>query len=438
MPPSVPVRRARLFAALAAGALLATTACGASAISTAGASGPAAAADTGTITIGALSTLEGAFASLGEPSMQGVKVALLERGGTLEGTGVRDGVTGATVAGEPITLVIDSSDATADVAVEKARGLVEQDGAQILIGPLSGDEGIAIKNYARTRPGTTFVNGLSAAQDMTLRDPSPNVFRFGGDGAMWVAGLGRYAHDVLGYRTVATIAEDYSYPYDQIGGFLSEFCAAGGQVVDRVWFPLGTKDLSTYVTQLPTDVDAVFFAMGGTDAINFVKQYDQFSGRATPLLGGTTAVDGSVLEGIGARADGIVSAGPVPELDTPAYEDFAAKLAAAYPGATPNVINAYYYTATKAVLLALDEVQGDLGGDQAAFRAALAELEFEAPQGPVRLDANRQAVITNYVTRVEGGRVVRVSDVGDVTATLGFPADEYVAKPPFDRDNPTC
>src|SRR3712207_8374270 len=64
------------------------------------------------------------------------------------------------------------------------------------------------------------------------------------------------------------------------------------------------------------------------------------------LLGGTTAVDGSVLEGIGTRADGIVSAGPVPELTTPAYQDFAAKLAAAYPGATPNIINAYYYTAT--------------------------------------------------------------------------------------------
>lgn len=396
------------------------------------------ASTTGTIKIGAISTLEGALAGLGEPAMQGVKVALLEYGGTLDGTGPRDGVSGATVAGHPVELVVEGSDATADVAVEKTKKLVEQDGVDIVVGPLSGDEGIAIKNYAKTKLDKTFVNGLSAAQDMTLRDPSPNVYRFGGDGAMWVAGLGKYAHDTLGYKTVATIAEDYSYPYDQVGGFLSEFCAAGGKVTKRVWFPLGTKDLSTFVTQLPKDVDAVFFAMGGTDAINFVKQYDEFTGKATPLLGGTTAVDGSVLEGIGSRADGIVSAGPTPVLDTPEYKDYATKLAAAFPGATPNIINMYYYTGMKAALLALDKTGGDLSDGQKKFQEALAQLEFTAPQGAVKLDENRQAVITNYVTKVEGGAVTKVSDVGNVNNTLGFPKDQYVAQPAFDRDNPAC
>ena len=47
-------------------------------------------------------------------------------------------------------------------------------------------------------------------------------------------------------------------------------------------------------------------------------------------------------------------------------------------------------------------------------------------------------MITNYITKVEGGKVVKVGDVGDVNGTLGFPPAEYVAKPPFDRDNPTC
>jgi branched-chain amino acid transport system substrate-binding protein len=377
------------------------------------------------IKMGALTTLDGAFAGLGESAMQGVKMALLEYGGTLDGPDVRDGVSGATINGKPVELVIESSDATADVAIAKTKKLIEQDNVDVLVGPLSGDEGIAIKNYAKDHLDRSFINGLSASQNMTLRDPSPNVYRYGGDGAMWMAGLGKYAHDVLGYDTVATVAEDYSYPYDQVGGFLSEFCAAGGKVAKRVWFPLGTKDLSTYVTQLPKDVDAVMFAMGGTDAINFIKQYDQFTGKATPLLGGTTAVDGTVLEGLGGRADGIVSAGPTPVLDTPEYKKFADELGKAFPGATPNIVSIYYYTGAKAALLALDQ-------------DALAKLEFTAPQGAVKLDENRQAIITNYVTKVENGQVTKVQDVGNVNGTLGFPAEEYKAQPAFDRENPVC
>ena len=50
------------------------------------------------------------------------------------------------------------------LVVRGARKLVEQDGVQILIGPLSGSEGIAVKDYAKTQPKVTFLNGSSAAR----------------------------------------------------------------------------------------------------------------------------------------------------------------------------------------------------------------------------------------------------------------------------------
>ena len=62
-----------------------------------------------------------------------------------------------------------------------------------MIGPLSGDEGIAVKNYAKTQPGVIFINGASAAQGATLQDPAPNFFRFYTDGAQWIVGLGAVA-----------------------------------------------------------------------------------------------------------------------------------------------------------------------------------------------------------------------------------------------------
>ena len=54
--------------------------------------------------------------------------------------------------GKKIEFVKVSSDATPDKAVNATRKAVEQDKVQIMIGPLSGDEGIAVKNYAKTQP----------------------------------------------------------------------------------------------------------------------------------------------------------------------------------------------------------------------------------------------------------------------------------------------
>ena len=74
-----------------------------------------------------------------------------------------------------------------------------------LIGPLSGDEGIAIANYSKTQPGLTFLNGTSGAQDTTLKVRSPNFYRFNCDGAQWSAGVGDYAYRHLGWRHAVVV-----------------------------------------------------------------------------------------------------------------------------------------------------------------------------------------------------------------------------------------
>jgi branched-chain amino acid transport system substrate-binding protein len=397
------------------------------------------AAGAGTIKIGLLSTLEGPFAPFGEAANQGAKVALLEMGGTLEGTGPRDGVTGAKAGGKNIELVIESSDATPDVAGEAARRLVEQNKVDVVVGPLSGDEGLAIKNYAKQHPDVTFVNGTSGAQDTTLRDPAPNFFRYTTDGAQWMAGLGKYAAGKLGYKKVATVGEDYSFPYDQVGGFMTEFCDAGGKVPKKIWVPLGTKDYASFIAQIPKDVDAVYVALGGADALNFTKQYDEFTGRKTPLLGGSITVDGAIINGLKDRVEGTVSAGPVAVLDTPAYQKYASELKENFPKAgPPGLFDLGYYVNMKSLLQGLDQAGGDVSGEDAKLRDALSALEWDTPVGPVKLDENRQAISNNYLFKVTNGESRLLDTVENVNQTLGFPRDEYIAAPPFDRENPSC
>jgi branched-chain amino acid transport system substrate-binding protein len=435
--------RRRTPALLAVAALL-LTACGSSGGGGSeggglGGGGSKASSKGGTIKVGLLSTLEGPFAPFGEAANMGAKVALVEAGGKLAGTGPRDGVSGAKAGGRSIELVVESSDATPDVAVEAARRLVEQSKVDAVVGPLSGDEGIAIKNYAKQHLDVTFVNGTSGAQNTTLRDPAPNFFRFTTDGAQWMAGLGTYAAKQLGYKKVATVGEDYSFPYDQVGGFMTEYCQAGGHVPKKIWVPLGTKDYASFIAQIPKDVDAVYVALGGADALNFTKQYDEFTGRKTPLLGGSITVDGAIIKGLKNRVEGTVSAGPVAVLDTPAYQAYAAALEKYFPDAgPPGLFDLGYYVNMKSLLQGLDQAGGDVSGEDAKLRQALSSLKWDTPVGPVELDENRQAISNNYLFKVTGGQSKLLDTVQHVNETLGVDRATYVAAPPFDRQNPSC
>ena len=181
------------------------------------------------IKIGVFSNNEGAFAPFEGQTWGGAMLPLINRGATPVSGDSTEGVENATIAGHPIEIVYGGSDSTPTRRVEEARRLVEQEGSTSCTRPLSGSEGIAIANYCLEQPDVTFVNGTSGAQDTTLKIQCPNFYRFHTDGAQWMAGLGDYAYNELGWRRVVTIGDDYDFPYTQIAGFVAEFCSLGGE-----------------------------------------------------------------------------------------------------------------------------------------------------------------------------------------------------------------
>lgn len=444
MPRTTP-RLLRALPTVTAIALVATGCSSSTGGNSSGGGGIAAAANggqsahNGVIKIGLLSTLDGTYAAPGQAGNDGAKLALMDAGAKLAGTGYRDGITGLTIGGQKVELVVESSDATPDSGLAAARRLVEKDKVDILVGPLSGDEGLAVKDYAKQHPEVTFVNGTSAAQNTTLRDPAPNFFRFTTDGAQWMAGLGVYAVNTLHYKRMVTIAEDYSYPYDQVGGFMTPFCAAGGRVPKKIWVPLGTKDFSSFIATIPKDIDALYVALGGADALNFIKQLDESPLKGIPIVGGSITVDGVMISGLGKRAEGIVSAGPVAALNTPQYKDFAAKLQADFPQAgPPGLFDIGYYVEMTAVLKSLAAVNGKLDDGHAALNSTLSKLTLDTPTGPVQLDQNRQAIANNYLFQVRNGVSALIQTIPNVNQTLGMDRATYIAQPTFDRDHPSC
>jgi ABC-type branched-subunit amino acid transport system substrate-binding protein len=385
----------------------------------------AALAQGNTIRIGILVALEGAFATGGADGVRNVELALKQVNNT--------------IAGKKVETVVAPTDTRPDTTIRQARKLIEQDKVDIIIGPLSGSEGIAMRDFAKTIPNNVVINGISGALETTWVDPAPNFYRFNLDGAQWGYGLGAYAAKTKGYKRMATIAADYSFGYTNFMGFAIDYCKSGGDIVQRFWQPLGQADFGAIIAQLPDNVDAIYLGLGGTDAINFLNQYQQ-AGEKTKLVGGTIMADQTVLTARGRAKDilkGTPTSGPfASDNPDPAWRNYVKLYQDAFPAnqrlPSPSLFGLGYFVATQAAIRGLEAAGGDLSNGQAKFKAALNTMQLDSPIGKITLNENRQASGTVFINEVVDGPDGNMTNkmVGkteNVTQTLGMTIEQYRA-----------
>ena len=422
---------------------------------------PAAEGPPEAIKLAILSDCEGAFGAFHDRDIAGVVTAFAEHAGATvnDRNAPQAGFSDASINGVAIDLVgIGCADDTAEAALRETRRLMEDIGADIMIGPLSGDESIAVANYAKDHPDQTFVNGTSGAQDSTMAVRAPNFFRFNGDGAQWNAGLGDIAHNVLGWETAAVIGDDYSFAWTSTAGFIAEFCAAGGDVISRVYPPLNTTDYSGFVEQLPgpDEVDGYFWAVGGAGLVPALNAFEDAKGEIVgdQHMGNLFWGIPDVFRAIGPRVVGSYSGGfgNAPDLQTEKAAAFRAIINSHFDeipfGGAPAPADAAYFDAffmnyynnAWGLIEGLKAVGGDISGGQRALQAAIGEVVLDAAFGEISLDSNRTAIQDQYVGRIymdDNGEMQSstVAFVPQVDQTFG---GTFTGDPPPSRDFPPC
>jgi branched-chain amino acid transport system substrate-binding protein len=359
------------------------------------------------------------------------------------------GMTGIKAGGRDVTIVgYGCGDDTAPTAIKETRRLMEQLRADVMVGPLSGDEAVAIANYAKTKPTKTFIIGTAGSQDPTLQIAPRNMFRYHGDGAQWNAGIGEIAYKRLGWRNAAIIMDDYSFGWTSAAGMIADFCAVGGRITKRVFPPLNNADYAAFVRQLPApdDVDGYFWAIGGNTP-GSLTAFEQAYGRADPkqfignlffsFLGNEKVVApkfvGSYIGGFGTG----------PGLKTPQAKRYEAAVLKRYPKlpvADGFVYN--YYNAAWALVQGLNKSGGRVGTAlQRALPRTLKSGYEVSNRGRVVLDSRRQAIQDQYQLQL-----VRNAD-----GTIGPTVVAYVpnvdqsfgglfkpSSPPPGRSQPKC
>ena len=420
----------------------------------AAATAPRAGPTTGVIRVAIMTDCSGPFGLAYEATIGGAQSALAQYAGgrVVNPADPSAGVTGLTVAGRRLLIVgYGCGDASASRGLIETTRLMEELDADVMIGPLTGDEASGIARYAVSHPTKTFILGTAGSQDPTLQIAPENVFRYHGDDVQRNAGLGALAYERLGWRRAVLVVDDNSLGWTSAAGIVADFCAIGGKIMRRVYVPPSTTDYSSSMGQLlpPGQIDGYFWVVGPAGMPAALKAFAERYGRLDPSrhvvdepLASGTDYDSVPHQLVGAYAGGL---GTAPDLRTKQAKAYRAVVARWYPGlsggtsADPFVYD--YFNAAWAFVRGLRSAGGDLAKLAASMPRTSRSGYEVSDRGLIRLDGNRQAVEDEYPLQIVKGAhgklaAVVAAQVPDVDQSFGGLFTK--TSPPPGRTQPPC
>jgi branched-chain amino acid transport system substrate-binding protein len=381
--------------------------------------------------IGFIAPMTGIFAQIGKDMVNGFQMYLDEHGNKLGGATVK--------------FVVEDNQGKGDAAVTKAKKLVLSDKAQIFIGGLLASTGYALAPVSNEEK-TLYIPSIPAADDLTQRQASkyPYVFRTTWTSSQPHHPLGKWACE-QGYKKIVTIAADYAFGYEVVGGFQKAFEDCGGKIIQKLWPRLGEKDFGPYIPQIKGDADAVFSLMVGPMALQFPKQLRQ-SGFKKPVLGGGTSYDEFILPFMGDFAIGDVSALQYSAaIQTPKNEAFVKTYRKKY-GKVPSYYSEANYTTAQIIDEAMKKSGGKYPGAK-KFIEIMGGLKINAVRGPVHFE-DRNPVQNIYIKKVEKTKMfgypkaelwnVVVKTYPNVSQYWTYGKDKFLKQPVYDKNFPPC
>ena len=383
-----------------------------------------------TIKIGVLSAFTGAFASYGQMQKEGIELALEQWD--------------YTAGGKTLSMIYADDQLDNELAVTKAKQLVEQDKVDVVTGLVSGDEGLSVGAYMKGK-NIPVVPMYSASEDMTMREWYPYIVRPTWTGAQPMDVFGYWLAKEKGLKKIYMIGEDYSYPYNQGGGFKRGFLRGGGEEVTTIWHPVPTSDYSSIIASIPLDqgYDAVLYNGAGSDAVAFVKQFVEFGMQTQiPLYGQSNTFEKPELDSMPVEIAGGYSAHlTADDLDTPNWNAFSEAFQERW-GHTPTAASEFAYGSMIMILRAIEAIDGNVA-DKPAFVEAMTNVDLsDEPRGPVSLDAYNAAIQNVYIREVAIAEDGTLYNKGLFTAEAvsqfgPYDEDVYLSQPADGRDEPT-
>lgn len=342
-------------------------------------------AQTAAIKVGVLAPLSGVYASLGTNKLNGIKMLFNEKD--------------MKVAGRTIELVIEDTEAKPQEGLRKARKLVEQDNADVLLGVISSAIGYPLKEYVGRAKKVWVTTG--AAADGIFKKTNNNPYAFRSSLSTWQANnpMGTWLGD-KGFKRVFLTGPDYAMGREALEAFDKTFEVKGAQRVGGAYPALGTTDFAPYLAEIKrANPDLVYASYAGSDAVRFVQQFVSFGlGSSIKLAGYGYLAEEDTFAAQGDAAVGIYSSlNWAYGIDTPVNKAFVSTYRKTLD-AIPTVNSVAGYVGAQVVWDALNRLGGKVPS-QEALSKAIEETKIDTPRGPISFDPDTHNVIQNIYIR---------------------------------------
>jgi branched-chain amino acid transport system substrate-binding protein len=374
--------------------------------------------------IGLLTVKTGPLAAGGIHAEEGITAFLREKNFTL--------------SGRKVELLVADTGGNPAGAKNKAQELVERDKVNVVLGPFAAFELLATLDYLAQAKMPTLA--FAGADDVTQRKGNAYLTRTSYTSSQCLYPLADYVAKEMKLKRATSIADDFAFGYEQIGGFQRTLEGEGGRVVKKLWSPLNTADYAPYVAQIP-DCDVVCIGLAGSNPIKFVKQAKGL-GVKQPLVGGSTVADDTIIGAYGDEANGVINTNPYSlDIDTEANKRFIAALRKHY-GNDVRIGHyaACFYIDGQVIEAALAKTGGKSDNPDEFVKAVRSVTLAETPRGPISFDDHGNVVIDVYVRRVEkrGGKMVNktIKTYHKVSQFWTMDPKSFLQKPVFSRDYP--
>jgi branched-chain amino acid transport system substrate-binding protein len=332
-----------------------------------------------TVKVGVMVTLSGPSAVLGQHARDGFNLFVKQNGGKL----------GPATAEVSVT----DDELKPDVAVTKARALVERDSVDFVVGPIFSNVLQAIMKPV-TDSKAILISPNAGTSNFAGKQCNPNFFVTSYQNDQNHEVLGKHAQDA-GYKRVFIMAPNYQAGKDSLAGFKRHF---KGEVLDEVYTQLGQLDFSAELAKIASmKPDAIFTFMPGGMGVNLVRQYRQAGLQTIPLLTAFT-VDESTLPAQQDAAIGIFGGTTwAPNMDNAANKAFVAAFEKEY-GYVPGSYAMQAFDAAQLIDSAM-KATGGRTADKEAVKAALKKADIKSPRGPFRFGNNNYPIQDFYLVK---------------------------------------
>jgi branched-chain amino acid transport system substrate-binding protein len=378
--------------------------------------------------IGTLQPLSGAAAAGGKTALVGTQMAVdrINKAGGING--------------RPIELIVADYESKPDVGRRKAEKLAVEDKIDIHEGGFLSNVCLACQPVFDEH---RIVNMIGVCLDTTLTTTkcSRYTFRPFDYAPAQAVAISPYLVNKLGKKWHIAFA-DYAWGQSTRDAYIEQIKKAGGEIAGTTGIPLGTADMTPFLSKITGNFDGLFAIFFGKDGVTIGNQaYDLGLTRKYKWAGDGAIAESTNLPALGNKIEGFVGINrylPLLEgvLDTPShkkfFDDAVARLKQIDPsGPLPDRYVQSNFEAINALKLGMEKSGFRGREDTMKLIEALEGLEMKEgddfPQGDkVLRKEDHQAFIREFVFEIKGGKP-QIVEVVPKEKTLFPPACKFPA-----------